>query len=225
MVKLTTPKQASFQMLCRMVSSIIPSATLQFREKNLISLSAIDLSNVALVSAQLHLQHNIEDVDFSVDIKDIDGSGVLSIEDDNYLVIKDNNITYRYERLVESFTKEMPKDKFTWEVSFNLIEDFSPILKSMDKKKDESLSFAIDINDQCLSFYDSPKKTVTITNDNITNSTPMKSLFSVDYIKLISSNFKYFDNVTVYMGEDYPIKFVCSMEGLEVVYILAPRII
>lgn len=217
------PKQASFQTLCQTVSSVIPSATLHFREKNQIYLSVMDLSGVMLVSAKLQLQHNIDDDDFSVDIKDVEGVGDLSIEEGNYLVVRNGNITYRYERLVEKFFRELPEDKFKWKKSFELVEDLSPIIKVMEKKKDDSTSFTIKVDKSGLSFYDYPQRIVTIENREIVNEESLISHFSVDYIKLISSNFKYFDKVIIYLGNDYPLKIICTVENLEVIYFLAHR--
>ena len=53
---------------------------------------------------------------------------------------------------------------------------------------------------------------------------PIFSIFSLDYLKSISKIQKDSDEVTLYLGQDHPIKFECIIDQIWLEYLCAPRI-
>jgi proliferating cell nuclear antigen len=53
---------------------------------------------------------------------------------------------------------------------------------------------------------------------------PVMSLFSTDYLKEISRVFRDTETVTVSMNTDHPIKIECTVDEIELEYLVAPRI-
>jgi DNA polymerase III sliding clamp (beta) subunit (PCNA family) len=53
---------------------------------------------------------------------------------------------------------------------------------------------------------------------------PVASLFSTDYLKEISRVIKDAEKVEVSMSTNHPIRIVCVVDGIELVYLVAPRI-
>lgn len=217
------------------IGGILEECRLNFSQEG-ITVKAVDAANVAMVAAKLPSDmmdpYKSPDIIFGVDLEKFrvalstmsDDTLSLDVTEKN-ITIRDGKTEYHCKALdPNSIRKEpkIPKLSPTSAATFSGAE-FEEAIKKVGKIGD---AIAIETSDAGL-FVSTHGDTDDIRRKVVTDQKKIekaKSLYSLEYLKDISKVVKSAPIVKVDMSTNAPIRFQFSTSGIEVMYLLAPRV-
>jgi len=217
------------------IGEILTECRLVFSKEG-IAVKAVDDANVAMVLAKLpgNLmdQYVSPDLTFGVDLKKIkvalsimsDDSLTLDVTEKN-ITMKDGKSEYNCKALdVNSIRKEpkVPGLTLASNATFSGAE-FAEAIKQVGKIGD---AISIETSDIGLFLFtqgdtDSIRRKITTDQKKIVRA---KSLYSLDYLKDIAKVVKSAIYVKIDMGTNQPIRIQFTVGGIDVTYLVAPRV-
>ena len=212
--------------------------------KDSISLRAVDPAHVAMVDLSITSDafedYKAEDLELGIDMDKFAGIMRLAGSDDdifmefdqkqNRLIIKIGNLV-RKMALID--TAGMPDPKMpTLELPGKVILRASELNKGIKASESISDHLAITMKKDCFQLYaegDTDTVDLTIPKDllvDLTATSKIKSLFSIDYFSNMIKSVKANEDVTIFLGNDNPtrVEFDVAQSKGHVTYLLAPRI-
>lgn len=231
-------EKTRFQSFCEAILALAPECRVWLKKEG-IEVRVVDTANVAMVSAKLPKdafgEYNEESGILGLDLprlKAVTGlmkTGLLEIEQDEKGKLRITDGTTRYSTgLLDVNT--IQKDPNPPDITL------SATIAIGAKELQESITAMSKIGDKIR--FSLQGKTLTLTTEGDTDSLvkeiegdmvkslkePVASLFSTDYLKEISRVIKDAEKVEVSMSTNHPIRIVCVVDGIELVYLVAPRI-
>lgn len=228
-----------FLVFCEAVLAIAPECRVWLK-KDGIEVRAVDAANVAMISAKMPKsafgEYKEETAVLGLDLPKLKTAagfmktGILEIEQDKNggkLRIMDGKTKYSNALLDVNTIRKDPNPP-----NINL-----PAVVTINAKDlQESISAMSKIGDKIR--FSLQGKTLTMTTEGDTDllvkeiegevvksiPAPVASMFSSDYLKEISRVIRDADTVTVGMNTDHPIKIECTVDQIELQYLVAPRI-
>jgi len=212
--------------------------------KDSISLRAVDPAHVAMVDLSINSDafedYKAEDLELGIDMDKFAGIMRLAGSDDdifmefdqkqNRLIIKIGNLV-RKMALID--TAGMPDPKMpTLELPGKVTLRASELNKGIKASESISDHLAITMKKDSFQLYaegDTDTVDLTIPKDllvDLTATSKIKSLFSIDYFSNMIKSVKANEDVTIFLGNDNPtrVEFDVAQSKGHVTYLLAPRI-
>jgi len=212
--------------------------------KDSISLRAVDPAHVAMVDLSITSDafedYKAEDLELGIDMDKFAGIMRLAGSDDdifmefdqkqNRLIIKIGNLV-RKMALID--TAGMPDPKMpTLELPGKVTLRASELNKGIKASESISDHLAITMKKDSFQLYaegDTDTVDLTIPKDllvDLTATSKIKSLFSIDYFSNMIKSVKANEDVTIFLGNDNPtrVEFDVAQSKGHVTYLLAPRI-
>ena len=229
--------------LIDVTSPLVNEVKLNITKDN-ISLRAVDPAHVAMVDLSITSDafedYKAEDLELGIDMDKFAGIMRLAGSDDdifmefdqkqNRLIIKIGNLV-RKMALID--TAGMPDPKMpTLELPGKVTLRASELNKGIKASESISDHLAITMKKDSFQLYaegDTDTVDLTIPKDllvDLTATSKIKSLFSIDYFSNMIKSVKANEDVTIFLGNDNPtrVEFDVAQSKGHVTYLLAPRI-
>jgi proliferating cell nuclear antigen len=217
------------------IGEVLTECRLNFHTDG-IKVLAVDEANVAMVHATLPEnmmdQYSSPDLVFGIDLKKFKVALSIMSDDSLILEVSDKSITLRDGKSeynctaldINSIRKEpkLPKISLAANATFSGAE-FSEAVKQVGKIGD---AVTVETSDKGLSLFvrgdtDNIRRKITTDQKKMARA---KSLYSLDYLKDIAKVIRSALIVKAEMDMDQPIRFQFTTGGIDVMYLLAPRV-
>lgn len=237
-------QQSKLALMCDTLAALVPECRLMITDQGWNTM-AVDTANVGMVLVNLpntafeEFQES-EKVEIGMDVakwKDMlkvmnDSKSTITIvrDDGGKLTLSDGRYTYTHTPLDVNTVRKRPNlPNLALPAAIEVdAAEYAEAVKAMSVIGDKVALRAIH-DHNVLELYtegatDALRKELNAPAPGQAKKDPVRSLFSIDYLKDTAKAMKGAGKIAVHLGENHPVRFYCSLGEMEVSFLIAPRI-